>query len=1014
MLPGSFAAQFFNDIDPYDLRNVVRDQGSAIGWGQFAVLDVEQLGQITPKAGDTEIRIKKAGSDVVRIAMSPDDLYDELGVHAQFAGFNDSGVAKTWIDLDLGVIYANDAVIAGTISVGTGSTAGGWFINSTQIFSDQIALDSSIPAIKLGAATDYLTGTGIFMGKSGGVYKMHVGSSTSYFAFNGTVPLASGNWFPSAGANVALQRWETDIVFSSASDTQVNWTSGTIRTADGTTYSISSGNTGTMSALNYIYLDTAVSLTVLQKTTTYSTATGDGKILIAAAQNATAGASVLPFSGQQPLINGGAQITALSILAGNIAAGAITASKISVTDLAAVNANMGALTINSTLTMNGASGAIAIGTTPPSSATSGTGLWIDRTGVYSLTANIQNATLDSTGLTAGQGAVAMNARGVIVTGLLTALLFTATLGGNTRTLSASLQQDATATVPIGGIYYGDPTPGTNLITTNPGLEDGDTSGFTLTGSSVFVNSTTYAASGTHSLKAVGLAGAGTAKTTRYAVVAGTSYTASFRWMRGVVVPSNTPLAYLRFFDAVTSGNQVGNSLLLTNAAGASLNGFELWSVAGVAPVGATYAEIYISASTPSSSNDWYFDDFSISPTTLTRSLTFEPDLSYRENGTKIGFTFARKVFSPNLLVISSTTGYLINSFVIPANTITKNGILRIVNRGVLMNQTGSSQTIQMYPYLSGNIGSQTTLTLTNSTVERGYVYELMIQMDPNNNAKVLTHEILTVESGTLGADHVFVRENPGFVSNAAATAKDFTTNLTFNMQVALGASSGLLYVLSNFYSIEVLPGTDASAETYTWRTQSGSSTDMRSNTPTTNNSAAANLYAGESNAAVDTRRGLIKMTLPVLGTDIPSNAVITGARLIVFIQTDNSSNARDFKLYRVRRDWVVSQATWNIWKTGNNWTTAGAGDTTNDIDSTVWATTNFGAAETVDTAKIFSLDLTEFGKMLDGTYSNYGWIIKPDTELNDAYGFYMCNEATNLSERPILEVTYTIPPTGNE
>lgn len=325
-----------------------------------------------------------------------------------------NGVIKTGFT-DVGTLYAQDAVISGTIIIGTGSTAGGWFINSTSIFNSQISLDSSIPAILIGAATAIMTGAGVFIGNDSGTYKMRIGNPAgNYLLWDGTTLATQGQWIKSAGMNPALQEWETNIVFSSVSDVQINWTAGTIILSDGTTYSIVAGNTGTMAALTYIYLDIAVSLTVLQKTATYSTATGDGKILVAAAQNATAGASVIPFAGQQPIINGGAQITALSILAGNIAAGAITATKISVSSLSAITATMGSLTIDSLLTMSGAGGAITIGTTPPSSATVGTGLWIDRTGVYSLATNVQQATLTSLGLSAGAGAVKLNSAGIVI------------------------------------------------------------------------------------------------------------------------------------------------------------------------------------------------------------------------------------------------------------------------------------------------------------------------------------------------------------------------------------------------------------------------------------------------------------------------------------------------------------------------------------------------------------------------------------------------------------------------
>ena len=172
-----------------------------------------------------------------------------------------------------------------------------------------------------------------------------------------------------AVADPSLQAWTTSVVFSSASDTQVNWTAGTLATTHAGSYVISAGNTGAMAALTYIYLDIGVSLTVLQKTTTYSSAVGNGKILIAAAQNGTGGASVIPYGGQQPLVNG-AQITARSITAGAIATGTLTANEIGVTSLSAIQANLGSVYVST-------SGEIRSGAT---SYGSGTGWWMDYNG----------------------------------------------------------------------------------------------------------------------------------------------------------------------------------------------------------------------------------------------------------------------------------------------------------------------------------------------------------------------------------------------------------------------------------------------------------------------------------------------------------------------------------------------------------------------------------------------------------------------------------------------------------
>jgi len=65
--------------------------------------------------------------------------------------------------------------------------------------------------------------------------------------------------------------------------------------------------------------------------------------------------------------------------------------------------------------MPGVSSAIAIGATPPTSATAGTGIWIDRTGLYGLNANVQQAYINSTGqLIAGAGVARADANGFTI------------------------------------------------------------------------------------------------------------------------------------------------------------------------------------------------------------------------------------------------------------------------------------------------------------------------------------------------------------------------------------------------------------------------------------------------------------------------------------------------------------------------------------------------------------------------------------------------------------------------
>jgi hypothetical protein len=143
----------------------------------------------------------------------------------------------------------------------------------------------------------------------------------------GTSQIVAGS-VTSEKSNLSLRGWTQTCVFTSASATQVNWGAGTFTASDGTSYSIGAGNTGTMSAKNYIYLDIAISTTAYQKTTTATTAVGDGKVLIAIAQNNTTEAVFQVLNNNSSNIDASNIVTG-SLTANEIAAGAITSDKIS-------------------------------------------------------------------------------------------------------------------------------------------------------------------------------------------------------------------------------------------------------------------------------------------------------------------------------------------------------------------------------------------------------------------------------------------------------------------------------------------------------------------------------------------------------------------------------------------------------------------------------------------------------------------------------------------------------------
>lgn len=147
-----------------------------------------------------------------------------------------------------------------------------------------------------------------------------------------------------SSTDIALLTASHNIVFSVTDLNTIAWASGTIILSNGRTFSISSGNTGNMAALTYVYLDPAVSTTALQTTTTYSTAMGANKLLIGTAQNQAVTASFIPFQAGQPLISG-PQIGALSVTAAAIADATITNAKIN--DLAVSKLTAGTISSKS-------------------------------------------------------------------------------------------------------------------------------------------------------------------------------------------------------------------------------------------------------------------------------------------------------------------------------------------------------------------------------------------------------------------------------------------------------------------------------------------------------------------------------------------------------------------------------------------------------------------------------------------------------------------------------------------
>ncbi|MEW6093469.1 MAG: LamG-like jellyroll fold domain-containing protein [Chloroflexota bacterium] len=186
---------------------------------------------------------------------------------------------------------------------------------------------------------------------------------------------------------------------------------------------------------------------------------------------------------------------------------------------------------------------------------------------------------------------------------------------------------------------------------------------------------------------------------------------------------------------------------------------------------------------------------------------------------------------------------------------------------------------------------------------------------------------------------------------------------------------------------------------------SGIDTTINSRFDSSNGGLDNNIYVGEdwSTSTYEITRSLLKFDL----SSIPSNATVLSVTLTLTVTSDGSTAARDICVYRLKRDWVESQATWNIYATGSYWQTGGAGGA-NDYDSTNIGCTSMAAEEAVGTQKTWALSTAAIQEMVSGSWTNKSFLLRMTTESNSAYSFASSDNAT-ASYRPKLVIEYTVP-----
>lgn len=136
-------------------------------------------------------------------------------------------------------------------------------------------------------------------------------------------------------------------------------------------------------------------------------------------------------------------------------------------------------------------------------------------------------------------------------------------------------------------------------------------------------------------------------------------------------------------------------------------------------------------------------------------------------------------------------------------------------------------------------------------------------------------------------------------------------------------------------------------------------------------------------------------------SSIPATANVSSS-LDLYMEAEASANARRMSLYRIYRDWVVTQATWTKYTTADTWQTAGCNGA-GDREQTEWVGKDLSATEAAG-HKIITLPAVTKSDM-----GSYGWIAILSDETGDRYLFDFCNNAT-ADRRPKLTVVYWVNP----
>lgn len=135
-------------------------------------------------------------------------------------------------------------------------------------------------------------------------------------------------------------------------------------------------------------------------------------------------------------------------------------------------------------------------------------------------------------------------------------------------------------------------------------------------------------------------------------------------------------------------------------------------------------------------------------------------------------------------------------------------------------------------------------------------------------------------------------------------------------------------------------------------------------------------------------------------SSIPTNATVNAGS--VYIAGYATGAFVNFPMYQVLRNWVEAEATWNVWSTGNSWTTAGCFGIGTDRDDTVLCT----IPQSANQGNLTTAGIAVVQGWVNGNTANYGFAGMSGSSHGGEWEIAM-SEQGYVRPRPKLTVEYT-------